>query len=136
MTKSEDHLRNSVKITVYRWAGKKWFLEIHGDCIECDLALSQVRTLVARNAQWPIELEVKPWLSHVWESLRHGGWHAPVILVDRKLVRQGTIPTVAELQAAVLRAFEARGVVTGTARKRVGRHEEEREKACCGAARQ
>src|SRR5579885_927403 len=30
MTKSEDHLRNSVKITVYRWAGKKWFLEIHG----------------------------------------------------------------------------------------------------------
>jgi hypothetical protein len=101
---------NSVKITIYRWAGKKWFLRIHGECVECDLTVSQVRTLAARNPNWPIELEIKPWLSHVWESLRLGGWHAPVLVVDGKLVRQGTIPTYPELEAAVRDALENRGI--------------------------
>jgi hypothetical protein len=104
-------MNDSVKITVYRWAGKKWFLRIQGECIECDLTVSQVRTVVARNSTWPIEWEIKPWLTHLWESLRRGGWHPPVVLVDGKLVRQGTIPTLAELQAAVHRAFEAKRIV-------------------------
>jgi hypothetical protein len=58
-----------------------------------------------------IEWELKPWLTHLWESLRRGGWHPPVVLVDDKLVQQGTIPTLAELQAAVHLAFEAKGIV-------------------------
>jgi hypothetical protein len=103
-------MKDSVKITVYRWAGKKWFLRIKGECIECDLTVAQVRTLIARNPNWPIEWELKPWLAHLWESLRRGGWHPPVVLVDDKLVRQGTIPTLAELQAAVRRAFEVKGI--------------------------
>lgn len=103
-------MKNSVKITVYRWAGKKWFFRIEGECIECDLAVSQVRALMARNPRWPIELEVKPWLSHLGESLIRGGWHAPVVLVDGKLVHQGTIPTLAKLGGVVRRAFEARGI--------------------------
>lgn len=104
-------MKDSVKITIYRWAGKKWFLRIRGECIECDLTVSHVRTLVARNPNWQIEWEIKPWLTHLWESLRRGGWHPPVVLVDGKLVRQGTIPTLAELQAAVRRASEAKGIV-------------------------
>jgi len=104
-------MKNSVKITVFRWAGKKWFHHINGECIECELTVSQVRTLVARDPDWPIEWEIKPWLSHLWESLGRGGLHPPVVLVDGKLVRQGTIPTLPELQAAVLRAFEAKGIV-------------------------
>ena len=104
-------MKDSVKITVYRWAGKKWFLRIRDECIECDVTVSQVRTLVARNPNWPVEWEIKPWLTHLWESLRRGGWHPPVVLVDGKLVRQGTIPTLAELQVAVRRALEAKGIV-------------------------
>jgi hypothetical protein len=104
-------MKDSVKITVYRWAGKKWLLRIKGECIECDLTVSQVRTLVAQNPGWPVEWELKPWLSHLWESLRRGGRHPPVVLVDGKLVRQGTIPTLAELQAVVRGAFEAKGIV-------------------------
>ncbi len=102
---------NSVKITIYRWAGKKWFLRIDGECIECDLTVSQVRTMVARNPNWPIEWEIKPWLNHLWESLRRGGWHPPVVVVDGKLVRQGTIPMLAELQVVVRRALEPKGIV-------------------------
>jgi len=104
-------MKDSVKITVYRWAGKKWFFHLKGECIECDVTVSQVRTLVAWNPNWPVEWEIKPWLTHLWGSLRQGGWHAPVVLVDGKLVRQGTIPTLAELQVAVRRALEAKGIV-------------------------
>ena len=102
-----------VKVTVYRWAGKKWFLRIDGECIECDLAVGQVRRLVQANPTWPIQLEIKPWLTHVWESLRHGGWHAPVVLVDGIRIRQGTIPTMTELHVAVRRALEVRGADLG-----------------------
>jgi hypothetical protein len=101
-------MKDGVNVTVYRWAGKKWFLRIKGECIECDLTVSQVRSLIARNPGLPIEMEVKPWLSCLWESLRRGGWHPPVVLVEGKLVRQGTVPTLAELQAAVRRSFEAK----------------------------
>lgn len=103
-------MKDSVKITVYRWAGKKWFLHIEGECIECDVTVSQVRRLVATNPHWPIELEVKPWLTHLWESLRHGGWHAPVLLVDGRLVQQGTVPTYPELELATRRALTKRGI--------------------------
>ena len=46
-----------------------------------------------------------------------------MVLVDGTLVRQGTIPTLAELQAAVRRAFETKGIVikeNRNALKRVG----------------
>ncbi len=103
-------MRDTVTITIYRWAGKKWFIRIEGECIECDLTVSQVRTLIERNPNWPIELEVKPWLTHVWEALRHGGWHAPVLFVDGRLVQQGTGPTYPELEVAVRRALTKRGI--------------------------
>jgi len=102
----QDH----VKVTVYRWAGKKWFFRIDGECILCDLAVSQVRHFMSLYKDWPVELEVKPWLTHLWESLRHGGWHAPVVVVDGQLVRQGTIPTRAEFDGAVHRALQRHGI--------------------------
>lgn len=98
-----------VKITVYQWAGKKWFFHIEGECIECDLTVAQIRRLIQANPSWPIQVEVKPWLTYLWESLRHGGWHAPVVLVDGKRVRQGTIPTFTELYLAVRQALELHG---------------------------
>jgi hypothetical protein len=104
-------MRDAIRITVYRWAGQKWFLRINSDCIECDLAVSQVRHLISSYKDWPIELEIKPWLTHLWESLRYGGWHAPVVVVDGHVVRQGTVPTRAELDAAVRIALQRRGII-------------------------
>ncbi len=96
---------DDVKITVYRWAGRKWFLRIRGECIECDLVIGQAKHLLSAHPDWPLALEIKPWLTYLWEALRHGGWHPPVILVDGQLIRQGTIPTRAEVEAAVRRAL-------------------------------
>ncbi len=92
---------HKVKITVYRWAGQKWFFRIRSECVECDVVVGQVRGLLSAHPDWPVELESKPWLTNLWESLWRGGWHPPVILVDGHFVHQGTIPTRAELEAAV-----------------------------------
>jgi hypothetical protein len=90
-----------VKITVHRWAGQKWFLRIRSECAECDLAVAQVRSLLAAHPDWPVKLEVKPWLDHLWESLRRGGWHAPVVMVNGWVICQGKVPTRVELEEAV-----------------------------------
>ncbi len=102
-------MKNAVKIAIYRWAGKKWFFHIHSKCVECDLTVAQARAVVSSHPDWSVELEVKPWLTHLWEALRHGGWHAPVVVVDGHLLRQGTVPSRAELGAAVRSALKRRG---------------------------
>jgi hypothetical protein len=99
-------VNDKVKVTVYRWAGKKWFFRITGECVECDLVVGQVRRLLSAHPDWPVELEVKPWLTYLWDALRRSGWHPPVVLVGERLVRQGTIPTRSELEFAVRRALE------------------------------
>lgn len=103
-------MSDPIKVSIYRWAGQKWGFRIRGECVECDLAVGQVRSLLNAHPDWPIELEVKPWLDHIAEALRVGGWHPPVIVVDGRLVRQGTIPTRAELEAAASLALARRGV--------------------------
>ncbi len=104
-------MAGAIRITVYRWAGQKWFLRIHSECAECDLAVAQVHSLVSAHPDWPLEVEIKPWLTYLWESLRRGGWHAPVVLVDDRLLRQGTVPSRAELERAVRSALKRRGFV-------------------------
>jgi hypothetical protein len=69
--------------------------------------VGQVKRLLSAHPDWPVELEVKPWLTHLWEALRHGGWHPPVVFVGERLVRQGTIATRTELEAAVRQALKA-----------------------------
>lgn len=103
-------MTDSIKITVYRWAGRRLFFRVRSECMECDLTVAKVRSLVSAHPDWPVVLEVKPWLTHLWESLRHGGWHAPVVLVDGRLLSQGKIPTRAELELGARRAFERRGI--------------------------
>ncbi len=101
-------MRDPIKIAVFPWAGQKWFFRIDSQCAECDLTVVQVRSLVSAHPDWPLEVEIKPWLRYLWESLRHGGWHAPVVMVDDRLLRQGTVPSRAELETAVRSALKRR----------------------------
>lgn len=103
-------MTDAIKITIYRWAGQKWFFRIHSECVECDLAVAQVQSLLSAHPHWPVRFETKPWLSYLWESLRHGGWHAPVVLVDGRVIQQGKVPTRAELGAAMKQALSRRGL--------------------------
>ena len=99
------------KVTVCPITGRQfWFLTIpHRLCEECDLTIRMVRGVIDDlGDQGPrVELEVKPWLRHIWDHLRRGGWHPPVVAVDGKIFSQGVVPDPDALRATLLEAAGA-----------------------------
>ena len=87
-------------VTVYPITGRQLFFTIpHSWCEECDLTSRLVsRVLEDFN---DVELRIKPWWNHLFDALRRGGWHAPVVTVDGRLFSQGVVPDADELRAAL-----------------------------------
>lgn len=91
-----------VKITLYRWAGRKFGLEIHSPCQECDRSVQVIQELLAGEFRHlPVQAETRNWLDHLFKCLWHGGWHAPVVLVDGRLFSQGVIPDAQKLSGRI-----------------------------------
>lgn len=61
-------------------------------CEECDLTIRQVQRVVDELGRDDLRVEVKPWLRHLFDALRRGGWHAPVVTIDGKVFSQGVVP--------------------------------------------
>ncbi|MGH9341575.1 MAG: hypothetical protein ACRD1R_18820 [Acidobacteriota bacterium] len=94
--------QKEVKLTLYRWAGRKFFFEIRSTCEECDQSVQVIRKLLeTRFSNLPVTFEVKNWLDHLFECLWHRGWHAPVILVGGKVFSQGVIPDSEKLSRSI-----------------------------------
>lgn len=91
------------KITVYPISGRQIgpISVPHRLCEECDLAIRQVRRVVDELERDDVEVEIKPWLRHVVDALRRGGWHAPVVTIDGRVFSQGVVPDADELRAAL-----------------------------------
>jgi len=55
--KEENMKDGEVQVTLYRWAGRKWFWEIRSECEECDLAVHLIRELLntRRSKNFSIE---------------------------------------------------------------------------------
>ena len=80
----------------------------HRFCEECDLTVRLVRRVVEGLGRDDIHVVVKPWVRHMFDALRRGGWHAPVVTVDGKVVSQGVVPDEDELRQRLIEAAEAR----------------------------
>lgn len=79
-----------IKITLYRWAGSWGPFKVNIPCGECTLTKDILQdTFNTELAGIPIELEVKDWLSHWWEPLKLKAWHAPIIIVEDKVISEG-----------------------------------------------
>ncbi|MFA0625616.1 glutaredoxin family protein [Vibrio breoganii] len=79
-----------IKITLYRWAGSWGPFKVNIPCGECTLTKDILKdTFENELADVDVELEVKDWLSHWWEPLKLGAWHAPILVVEGKVVSQG-----------------------------------------------
>lgn len=80
-----------IKIILYRWGGKWGPFNVKIPCGECTLTKDILKdTFENELKDVPIDLEVKDWLSYWWEPLKHGAWHAPIIIVEGKVISQGT----------------------------------------------
>lgn len=79
-----------IKIKLYRWAGKWGPFSINIPCGECTITKDILIDVMANElAGIPIELEQQDWLSKWWQPLRRGAWHAPIVLVENKVICEG-----------------------------------------------
>ncbi len=88
------------EITVYPITGRQLFFRVpHAWCEECDLTIRLVREVAEDIGD--IEVRVNPWFNHLFDALKRGGWHAPVVTIDGKVAFQCVIPDEAELRSAL-----------------------------------
>lgn len=105
-----------VKIKLYRWAGKWGPFKVNIPCGECSLTVDVINDTIATElSAISVELETHDWLSTWWKPLRQGGWHAPIVIVEDKLVSQGHALNRGMLTEAVIAAHVKRSDVTGNA---------------------
>ena len=103
-----------VKIKLYRWAGKWGPFKVNIPCGECSLTVDVINDTIATElAGISVELETYDWLSTWWKPLRQGGWHAPIVIVEDKLVSQGHALNRGLLTEAVIAAHVKRSDVSG-----------------------
>ena len=103
-----------IKITLYRWAGSWGPFKVNIPCGECTLTKDILQdTFDNELAGIPIELEVKDWLSHWWEPLRLGAWHAPILVVEGKVVSQGEALNRGVLIQSVIQNWTTRDTLKG-----------------------
>lgn len=103
-----------IKITLYRWAGSFGPFKVNIPCGECTLTKDiLLDTFKNELADVPVELEVKDWLSNWWEPLKHGAWHAPIVILERQVVSQGETLNRGLLVQAAIREWTKRDSLKG-----------------------
>jgi glutaredoxin len=103
-----------VTITLYRWAGQWGPWKVNIPCGECSLTLDVIKdTMATELANVPTKLDVREWLSEWWKPLPKGGWHAPIVIVEGKLVSQGAALNRGLLAEAVIKAYVEHSTIQG-----------------------
>ena len=106
---------DTVKLVLYRWAGAWGPFKVNIPWGECSLTVDVINdTLETELKGIPVELEIREWLNEWWKPLPVGGWHAPIVLVEGKLVSQGHALNRGVLTEAVIAAHVERTGVSGT----------------------
>jgi glutaredoxin len=103
-----------IKIIVYRWAGAFGPFKVSIPCGECSLTKDVILDTIATELEGvPVELDMRDWLTEWWRPLLKGGWHAPIVLVEGKIVSQGAALNRGVLTQAVIEAHASRTPLGG-----------------------
>ena len=60
-----------------------------------------------------VEVDVREWLTEWWKPLAKGGWHAPIVMVEGRVVSQGHALNRGVLTEAIIEAHTRRAGITG-----------------------
>lgn len=98
---------NKIKIEIYKWEGKFFPFEIKQKCGECSLNIRIIKKVIEDFKQKGIlvELEEKPWLDNWYKVILKGGHHAPIIVLNGKVIKQEKVLTIEELSNHIIREF-------------------------------
>ena len=66
-------------------------------------ALAVLKAVVTELGQWYFEVRTRPWMTHFYEAIVHGGWWSPVVMVNHAVFSQGSVPDHAALRAHLYR---------------------------------
>ena len=103
-----------IKITVFRWAGAWGPFKVNIPCGECSLTRDVIEDCMATDlAGIPVQLDLRDWLSEWWRPLPKGGWHAPIVLVQGKIISQGAALNRGVLTQAVIEAAARQAPLAG-----------------------
>ncbi len=82
---------NNIKIVQYKWAGVWGPFKIKIPCGECAVTENIINDVIKNDFGFTdkIAFEVKEWLPNWWRLILKGGWHAPIVTVNGKVVFQG-----------------------------------------------
>ena len=106
---------DAVKVVLYRWAGAWGPFKVNIPCGECSLTLDVIKdTFATELAGVSVELEVREWLTEWWKPLPKGGWHAPIVMVEGRIVSQGHALNRGVLTEAIIDAHSRRSELKGT----------------------
>ena len=104
----------SVNLTVYKWAGSWGPFKIKISCGECSLTGDVIQdTLEQELAGILVKLETREWLSQWWRPLRRGGWHPPIVMVEDKVISQGSALNRGLLTQAVIESHAGHTAASG-----------------------
>ena len=104
-----------VRVTLYRWAGEWGPFKVKIPCGECALTKDVlVDAFETDLAGVPVELDVREWLSEWYRPLFKGGWHAPIVFVEDKIISQGHALNRGVLTEAVIKEYVKRAGLRGT----------------------
>lgn len=82
-------------ITIYRFTGSQGFFSIPKKwCEECDLLVNMVKKTISElGIKSKTHLTIKPWFLWWWQPLlTNFAWHAPILIINGKLISQGVVP--------------------------------------------
>ena len=103
-----------IRITVYRWAGQWGPFKVKIPCGECSLTKDVIADTIENELGGiPTELSMHDWLSEWWRPLKHGGWHAPIVIVEGRMVSQGAALNRGVLTQAAIEAHAGRTPMKG-----------------------
>ncbi len=81
-----------IEIVQYKWAGAWGPFKIKIPCGECAVTENIITDTLDNefaNYKEKISFEVKEWLPNWFPLLLRGGWHAPIVTVNGKVIFQG-----------------------------------------------
>ena len=103
-----------ITITVFRWAGAWGPFKVNIPCGECSLTRDIIHDCMETDlAGIDVTLDLRDWLSEWWKPLPKGGWHAPIVLVNGKIISQGAALNRGVLTQAVIEAAAQRAPLAG-----------------------
>lgn len=99
---------------MFRWAGSWGPFRIKIPCGECTLTKDVIHDTIETDLKGiPVKLDIRDWLNEWWKPFVKGGWHAPIVMVEGKVITQGSALNRGLLTQAVIENYAKQAEVKG-----------------------